>query len=92
MADTFKIWVLLVCIFNVFHSNANARNAPSGSPDMEKITWDNTLTLPEITKKANLYTATGFISCFFIGYRTSLILPGTKKNIDQSTIYKIFSK
>lgn len=39
-----------------------------------------------------LYTTTGFISCFVIGYIASLIIPGHKKNIDHLTIYKIFSK
>lgn len=39
-----------------------------------------------------LYTTTGFISCFIIGYITSWIIPCKKKNIDHLTIYKIFSK
>lgn len=39
-----------------------------------------------------LYTATGFVSCFIIGYLASWIIPGSKKDIDHLTIYKIFSK
>lgn len=39
-----------------------------------------------------LYTTTGFISCFVIGYIASLVIPSHKKNIDHLTIYKIFSK
>lgn len=39
-----------------------------------------------------LYTTTGFISCFVIGYIASLIIPGQKKNLDHLTIYKLFSK
>lgn len=39
-----------------------------------------------------LYTTTGFISCFAIGYIVSLVTPGHKKNIDHLTIYKMFSK
>lgn len=39
-----------------------------------------------------LYTTTGFISCFVIGYLVSWIVPGDKKNIDHLTIYKLFSK
>ena len=39
-----------------------------------------------------LYTTTGFVSCFVIGYIASWIIPGKTKNIDHLTIYKIFSK
>lgn len=39
-----------------------------------------------------LYTATGFTSCFIIGYLASWILPDDKKSIAHLTIYKIFSK
>lgn len=39
-----------------------------------------------------LYTTTGFISCFIIGYLASWIFPHKVINIDHLTIYKIFSK
>ncbi len=39
-----------------------------------------------------LYTTTGFISCFVIGYIFSLITPGNKKNISELTIHKLFTK
>ena len=39
-----------------------------------------------------LYTATGFISCFLIGYIASRILPADKKDITHLTIYKLLSK
>lgn len=39
-----------------------------------------------------LYTATGFISCFVIGYLASWLFPGNKKNTDHLTVYGIFSK
>lgn len=39
-----------------------------------------------------LYTTTGFVSCFIIGYVASWIIPGNSKDIDHLTIYKIFSK
>lgn len=39
-----------------------------------------------------LYTTTGFISCFLIGYIVSWIIPIQQKDIDHLTIYKIFSK
>lgn len=39
-----------------------------------------------------LYTATGFISCFVIGYVASWILPGDQKETAHLTIYKIFKK
>ena len=34
-----------------------------------------------------LYAATGFISCFLIGYVSSLFFPGSAKDIDALTIY-----
>lgn len=39
-----------------------------------------------------LYTTTGFVSCFLIGYIVSWIIPVQRKDIDYLTIYKIFSK
>ncbi|MEX2409870.1 MAG: sodium/solute symporter [Candidatus Paceibacterota bacterium] len=36
-----------------------------------------------------LYTATGFASCFVIGYLASLLMPGNKKNISHLTIYSL---
>jgi SSS family transporter len=39
-----------------------------------------------------LYATTGFLSCFLIGYIFSLITPGNKKNINNLTIHKLFSK
>ena len=39
-----------------------------------------------------LYTATGFISCFLIGYAASFFFSSGKRNIDNMTIYKLFSK
>ena len=39
-----------------------------------------------------LYTTTGFISCFIIGYLVSLVTPAPKKNIDHLTIYRILKK
>lgn len=39
-----------------------------------------------------LYTTTGFVSCFVIGYIVSWITPGNTKNIDHLTIHKIFLK
>jgi len=39
-----------------------------------------------------LYTTTGFVSCFLIGYIVSWIIPIQQKDIDYLTIYKIFSK
>ncbi|MDR2914314.1 MAG: sodium/solute symporter [Tannerella sp.] len=39
-----------------------------------------------------LYTTTGFLSCFVIGYVFSLITPGNKKNINELTIHKLFTK
>lgn len=35
-----------------------------------------------------LYTTTGFISCFVIGYVASLVIPGHQKNIEHLTIHK----
>lgn len=37
-----------------------------------------------------LYTTTGFISCFAIGYGMSLLIPGNRENKDHLTIYNIF--
>ena len=34
-----------------------------------------------------LYSAVGIVSCFVIGYLSSLVLPGRKKNLDGLTIY-----
>jgi len=39
-----------------------------------------------------LYTTTGFLSCFLIGYIVSWVVPGDKKDINGMTIYGIFSK
>jgi Na+/proline symporter len=39
-----------------------------------------------------LYTTTGFLSCFVIGYIFSLIIPGNKKNINELTIHQLFTK
>ena len=39
-----------------------------------------------------LYTTTGFVSCFVIGYLVSCLFPGDMKNIDHLTIYKVLSK
>lgn len=39
-----------------------------------------------------LYTTTGFLSCFIIGYILSLLTPGYSKDIQHLTIYGIFSK
>lgn len=39
-----------------------------------------------------LYTTTGFLSCFIIGYVVSLFTPGSKKDTEQLTVYGIFSK
>lgn len=39
-----------------------------------------------------LYTTTGFISCFVIGYLASWLFPGDKKNTAYLTVYNIFSK
>lgn len=39
-----------------------------------------------------LYTTTGFVSCFVIGYLVSCLFPGDRKNIDHLTIYKVLSK
>ena len=38
-----------------------------------------------------LYTTTGFISCFVIGYVASWLIPSSKTNIDHLTIYKTIS-
>lgn len=35
-----------------------------------------------------LYAATGFISCFVIGYLASLFFPGSIKNIDKLTVFR----
>lgn len=37
-----------------------------------------------------LYTATGFVSCFIIGYAVSRLFPASRKNIEELTIYKLF--
>lgn len=39
-----------------------------------------------------LYTTTGFLSCFIIGYLCSWFTPSSNKNIGQFTIYKLFNK
>ena len=39
-----------------------------------------------------LYTTTGFLSCFIIGYIFSLLTPGENKDISQLTIYGLFAK
>lgn len=39
-----------------------------------------------------LYTTTGFVSCFVIGYLASWLFPDDKKNTDHLTVYNIFSK
>lgn len=39
-----------------------------------------------------LYTTTGFLSCFILGYIISWITPGNKKDIKQLTIYGLFTK
>lgn len=39
-----------------------------------------------------LYTATGFVSCFVIGYLASLLLPGHTKDNTHLTIYNLFKK
>lgn len=36
-----------------------------------------------------LYTATGFVSCFVIGYIASLFIPSNKKDISHLTIYSL---
>jgi SSS family transporter len=38
-----------------------------------------------------LYTATGFLSCFIIGYIASRFIPGSGKEVKHLTIYGIFS-
>ena len=39
-----------------------------------------------------LYTTTGFLSCFIIGYIFSLITPGDNKDIYRLTIYGLFTR
>lgn len=65
MSNTSKIIILsFICLFSAFHTGA-AIHETSGSQDMEKIAWDNTLTLPEINGEANIGVAGAFSG--FIG-------------------------
>ena len=49
MSNTVKIGtIFLACLLNLFQAAALKESIPSTNPRLEKIKWDNSLTLPEL--------------------------------------------
>ena len=72
MSNTSKITILfLACLLNLPCLQANIHDT-SKSTEMEKIKWDNSLTLPEIDGRANIGVAGAFSG--FIG--NNLVIAG----------------
>lgn len=73
MSDTLKIEILLfACLLSALPIKASVTETVSDGPDMEKIEWDNTLTLPPFNGKENIGIAGAFSG--FIG--DNLVIAG----------------
>ena len=61
MSNTVKIGtIFLACLLNLFQAAALKESIPSTNPRLEKIKWDNSLTLPDLDGKPNIGVAGAF--------------------------------
>ena len=61
MSNTVKIGtIFLACLLNLFQAAALKESIPSTNPRLEKIKWDNSLTLPNLDGKPNIGVAGAF--------------------------------
>ena len=73
MSNTVKIGtIFLACLLNLFQAAALKESIPSTNPRLEKIKWDNSLTLPDLDDRPNIGVAGAFSG--FIG--DNLIIAG----------------
>ncbi|MEY8487772.1 sodium/solute symporter [uncultured Parabacteroides sp.] len=73
MSNTIKIEIiLLICFLNLFQGKALKGSMSSTNSRLEKIEWDNSLTLPDLNGKPNIGVAGAFSG--FIG--NNLIIAG----------------
>ena len=73
MSNTIKIGtIFLACLLNLFQATALEGSISSTNPGLEKIEWDNSLTLPDLDGKPNIGVAGAFSG--FIG--DNLIIAG----------------
>ena len=58
MSNTIKIGtIFLACLLNLFQATALEGSISSTNPRLEKIEWDNSLTLPDLDGKPNIGVA-----------------------------------
>ena len=73
MSNTVKIEIIfLACLLNLFQATASKESIPPTTPRLEKIKWDNSLTLPDLDDRPNIGVAGAFSG--FIG--DNLIIAG----------------
>nr|WP_301706221.1 hypothetical protein [uncultured Parabacteroides sp.] len=61
MSNTIKIEIiLLICFLNLFQGKALKGSMSSTNSRLEKIEWDNSLTLPDLNGKPNIGVAGAF--------------------------------
>lgn len=73
MSNTVKIGIIfLACLLNLFQATASKESIPPTTPRLEKIKWDNSLTLPDLDDRPNIGVAGAFSG--FIG--DNLIIAG----------------